>query len=120
MDKGFPGGSRVKNPLANAEDVGRSQGSGRCPGEGSGWQSTPAFLAQMVKNLPAVQETRVQSLGQKDPLQKGMATHSSLLAWRIPWTEEHGKLQLTESPVFEYGWNIGVLHPIGVYPVRSV
>ena len=42
----------------------------------------------MVKNLPAVQETQVQSLGQKDPLEKGMATHSSILAWRIPWTEE--------------------------------
>ena len=46
----------------------------------------------MVKNLPAVQETRVQSLGQADPLQKAMATHSSSLAWRIPWTEEPGGL----------------------------
>ena len=45
----------------------------------------------MVKNLPVIQETRVQSLGQEDPLQKGMATHSSVLAWRIPWTEEPGK-----------------------------
>ena len=43
-----------------------------------------------VKNLPAMQETQVQSLGQEDLLEKGMATHSSLLAWRIPWTEEHG------------------------------
>ena len=41
----------------------------------------------MVKNLPAMQETRVQSLGQQDPLEDGMATHSSILAWRIPWTE---------------------------------
>ena len=48
-----------------------------------------AFLvAQMVKNLPAVQETQVQSLGWKDSLGKGMATHSSILAWRIPWTEK--------------------------------
>ena len=47
----------------------------------------------MVKNLPAVQETRVQSLGQEDPLEQGMATHSSILAWRIPWTEEPGGLQ---------------------------
>ena len=46
------------------------------------------MLTQMVKNLPAMQETRVQSLGQEDPLEKGMATHSSILAWRIPWTEE--------------------------------
>ena len=44
----------------------------------------------MVKNLPTVQETRVQSLGWKDPLEKGMADHSSILAWRIPWTEERG------------------------------
>ena len=47
----------------------------------------------MVKNLPAKQETRVQSLGLKDPLEEGMATHSSILAWRIPWTEEPGGLQ---------------------------
>ena len=44
-------------------------------------------MAQMVKNLPAMQETRIQSLGWEDPLEKGMATHSSTLAWRIPWTE---------------------------------
>ena len=50
-------------------------------------------MAQMVKNLPAVQETWVQSLGQEDPLEKGMATHSSILAWRISWTEETGGLQ---------------------------
>ena len=49
-------------------------------------------MAQTVKNLPAMQETwvRAQSLGQEDPLEKGMATHSSVLAWRIPWTEEPG------------------------------
>ena len=47
----------------------------------------------MVKNLPAMLETEVQSLGQEDPLEKGMATHSSILAWRIPWTEEPGGLQ---------------------------
>ena len=47
----------------------------------------------MVKNLPAVQETRVQSLGGEDPLGKGMATHSSILAWRFPWTQELGGLQ---------------------------
>ena len=47
----------------------------------------------MVKNLPAMWETQVQSLGGEDHLEKGMATHSSILAWRIPWTEEPGKLQ---------------------------
>ena len=47
----------------------------------------------MVKDLPAIQETWVQFLGREDPLEKGMATHSSILAWRIPWTEETGGLQ---------------------------
>ena len=46
----------------------------------------------MVKNLPAMQETWVQSLGQEDPLEEGMATNSNILAWRIPWTEEPGRL----------------------------
>ena len=46
----------------------------------------------MVKNLPTIQETGVQFLGWEDPLEKGMATHSSILAWRIPWTEEPGRL----------------------------
>ena len=47
----------------------------------------------VVKNLPIMQETQVQSLGQEDPLEKEMATHSSILAWKIPWTEEPGGLQ---------------------------
>ena len=50
-------------------------------------------MTQKVKNLPAMQDTQVQSLDQEDPLEKGMATHSSILAWRIPWTEEPGGLQ---------------------------
>ena len=50
-------------------------------------------MVQLAKNLPEVQETRVQSLGWEDALEKGMATHSSTLAWRIPWTEEPGGLQ---------------------------
>ena len=54
-----------------------------------------SLVAQMVKNLPAVQETRVQSLGQEDPLEKELATHSSILAWRIPSTEKPGSLQST-------------------------
>ena len=54
-------------------------------------------MAQSVKNLPAMQETQVRSLGQEDPLEKEMATQSSLLAWRIPWTEEPGGLQSRRS-----------------------
>ena len=52
-----------------------------------------SLIAQSVKNLPAMQETRVRFLGREDPLEKEMATHSSILAWRIPWTEEPGRLQ---------------------------
>ena len=55
-------------------------------------QST-ILVAQMVKNLPAMQETQVWSLGREDPLEKGMATHSSILTWRIPWTEQRDGLQ---------------------------
>ena len=52
-----------------------------------------SLVAQMVKNLPAMQETQVQSLGWEDPLEKEMATHSRTLAWKIPWMEEPGRLQ---------------------------
>ena len=52
-------------------------------------------MAQIVKNLPAMQETCVRFLGREDLLEKEMATHSSILAWRIPWTEEPGRLQST-------------------------
>ena len=55
------------------------------------------LVAQSVKKLPAVQETQVQSLDQEDPLEKEMATRSSILAWRIPWTEEPGRLQSVGS-----------------------
>ena len=55
--------------------------------------SWASLVAQLVKNLPAMQETWVRTLGWEDPLEKGMATHSSVLVWRIPWTEEPGRLQ---------------------------
>ena len=54
---------------------------------------TPYLMAQTVKNLPAMQEVQVRSLDQGDPLEKGMSTHSRILAWEIPWTEEPGGLQ---------------------------
>ena len=56
-----------------------------------------SLMAQMVKRLPTRQETWVRSLGREDPLEKEMATHSSTLAWKIPWTEERGGLQSTGS-----------------------
>ena len=56
-----------------------------------------SLVAQLVKNLPTMQETRVPSLGREDPLEKEMATHSSILAWRIPWLEEPGGWQFMGS-----------------------
>ena len=56
-----------------------------------------SLVAQRVKRLPTIQETQVQSLGREDPLEKEMAIHSSILAWKIPWTEEPGRLQSIRS-----------------------
>ena len=63
-----------------------------------------SLVAQMIKNLPAVQETGVQSLGWEDPLEEGMATHSNVLSWRIPWTEEPGRLQSLGLQRVPHGW----------------
>ena len=63
-----------------------------------------SLVVQTVKNLPAMQEIQVWSLGQEDPLLKGMANHSSILAWRIPWTKEPGGLQSMESQRVGYDW----------------
>ena len=60
---------------------------------GVGELETDSLVAQMVKNMPAMHKSWVQSLGQEDPLEKGIATHSSILAWRILWTEEPGRLE---------------------------
>ena len=71
-----------------------------CPvsgGQSSALPSWASLAAQMVKNLPVMQETQVRSLGREDPLEKGMATHSSILAWRISWTEEPVRLQSVGS-----------------------
>ena len=71
--------------------------------KGPFWAS---LVAQRLKHLPAVQETRVWSLGQEDPLEDEMATHSSILAWRIPWTEELGRLQSMWSQRVGHDWAI--------------
>ena len=57
------------------------------------WKKASSLVAQTVKSPPAVQETQVRSLGREAPLEKGLAAHFSVLAWRIPWTKEHGGLQ---------------------------
>ena len=87
--QGFPHSSVGKESACNVGDPSLIPGSGRSAGEGTVYplQYTWASLvAQLVKNPPALWETWVQSLGWKDPLEKGRATHSSILAWRIPWT----------------------------------
>ena len=97
--QGMPGGSADKESAGNAGDTGSILGLGGYPGEEIGYplQYWASLVAQMIKNLPAVQETWVQSLGQEDPLEKRMATHFSILAWSIPWTEGPGGLQSTGS-----------------------
>ena len=77
-----------KESVCNAGDPGWIPEWGRSTGERIGYPlqcSWASLVAQLVKNLPAVRETWVQSLGWEDPLEKGKATHSSILAWRIPW-----------------------------------
>ena len=120
---GFPCGSAGKESARNAGDLGSILELGRSPEEGKGYPlrysglensmewgrkapdtnerlslSFPrtSLVVQMVKNPPAVQETWVRSLGWKDPLEKGTDIHSGILAWRIPWTEEPGRLQSME------------------------
>ena len=86
---GFPDSSVGKESACNARDLGSIPGSGRSAGEGIGYPgqySWASLVAQLVKDLPAMQETWVQSLGWEDPLEKGKATHSSILAWKIPRT----------------------------------
>ena len=85
--EGFPGSSAGKESTCNAGDPGSIPASGRSAGEGIGYAfqcSLASLVAQLVKNLPAMQETWAQSLGWDDPLEKGKATHSSTLACRIP------------------------------------
>ena len=67
-------------------------------------------VAQRLKRLPGMQETRVRSLGREDPLEKGRATHSSILVWRIPWREEPGRLQSMRSQRVRHDWVISLTH----------
>ena len=82
------------------------------------WHPLCSFLvAQMVKDLPAMQETWIWSLGWKDPLEKEMATHSSILAWRIPWTEEPDRLQFMKLQ--SWTWLSTHTQPIRQFPTRE-
>ena len=99
LRSGFPGSSAGKESFCNAGDPSSIPGSGRSPGEERGCllqYSWASLVAQMVKNSPAIWETWVGSLGLEHPLEEGMATNSSILAWRIPmdreawWATVHG------------------------------
>ena len=86
---GFLGNSAGEESVCNAGDPGSIPGSGRSTGEGVGYPfqySWASLVAQLAKNLPTMQETWAGPLSWEDPLEKGMATHSSILTWRIPWT----------------------------------
>ena len=87
--KGFPDSLVGKESACEAGDPGSIHGSGRSAGEGIGYPlqySWASLVAQLVKNPPVIQETWVRSLGWEDPLEKGKAIYSCILAWRIPWT----------------------------------
>ena len=83
---GFAGSSAIKESACNVGDPGLIPGLERFAGEGIGCPLQYSLVVQLVKNLPTMWETWVQSLGWEDHLEKGKATHSSILAWRIPWT----------------------------------
>ena len=112
----WPSGKESACNAGTTGNVGLIPGSGRSPGEGNGnplQYSWASLIAQSVNNLPAVQEIRVWSLGQEDPLEKEMATHSSVLAWKIPWIEKPGGLQSMGSQRVRHDWapNTYLLNP---------
>ena len=89
ISKGFPDSSVGKDSACNAGDPSWIPGSGRFAGEGIGYPlqySWASIVAQLIRNSPTMWETWVRSLGWEYPQEKGKATHSSILAWRIPWT----------------------------------
>ena len=98
--KGFPDSSVGKESACNEGDSGLIPGLGRSAGEGIGYPLQycwASLVAQLVKNPPAVQDTRkirIRSLSWEDPLEKGKATHSSILAWSVPWTSSWGHKEL--------------------------
>ena len=96
----LPGSSAAKESACNVGDPSLITGSGRSPREGIGYPlqySWASLVAQPVENPPVMRETWVRSLGGEHPLEKGMATHSSILTWRIPLREKPGRLQSMEG-----------------------
>ena len=115
---GFPGSSAGIESSCNARDPNSIPELGRSTGEGIGYplQDSWAFLvARIVKNLPAMQEAWVQSWGWEDPLEKGKATHSSILTWRIPW----GAKSWTQLIEFHLRLSIFYLFRVGLYLIAD-
>ena len=109
-----------KIPWTEELDRLQSMGSQRV---GHDWATSLSLIAKSVKNLPAMQDTQVRSLCQKDPLENEMATHCSILAWRIPWTEEPGGLQsmglqksdlVTKPPAVDNGVLVSIVNGLSL------
>ena len=119
---GFRGNSAGKESTCIAGDPSSIPRSGRSPGEGIGYPfkySWASLVAQTVKNLPAMWEICIWSLGWEDPLQEGLATHSSVLAWRIPWTEEPGGLQSMGLQRVGHNWATKHMPPFRQYYLKT-
>ena len=104
----FPDSSVGREFTCNAGDPSSIPGLGRSPGEGIGYPlqySWASLVAQLVKNPPAMRETSVWFLGWEDPLEKGKATYSRILAWRIPWIEKADRLQFMVSQRIGHNWS---------------
>ena len=115
---GFSDSSIGKESACNAGDPGSIPGSGGSPGEGISYPlqcSWATLVAQLVKNLPAMRETWVLPLGWEDPLEKGKATHASILTWRIPWTVHGVAKSQTQLSNFHFHLN-GLM----VFPLSSI
>ena len=143
VSKGFPGSSAGRESTCNSGDPGLIPGLGRSPGKGIGFPlqcSWASLVAQTVKNLPAMWETWVWSLGWEDRLEEVMATHSSILAWRIPmdrgdwWSTVHrvakNLTRLSDLHTFTFRWHWWLhagysclrqsLNEVALFPLRSV
>ena len=111
---GFPGSSAGKESTCNTGDPGLIPGSERPSGEGLGYPlqySWASLVTQSIKNLPAMLETWVWSLGSEDALEKGKVAHYSILTWRIPWTEEPDRLESMGSQRVGHNWGLGPQFP---------
>ena len=113
----FPDSSVGKDSTCNAGDPSLIPGLGRSTGEGIGYPlqySWASLVVQLVKNPPAMLETWVRSLGWEDPLEKGKATHSNTLAWRIPWTTVHGDTK-SQKRLSDFHFHYITLYMLNTY-----